>query len=88
LHSATDQEGNTKIRMVHSELTSGNVFISKEGGIMRANISDFELSSMKTYAVGIGAASEAKAYRDTTCYNAPERNIAGYIIKFNYYLML
>jgi serine/threonine protein kinase len=77
LHSPTDQDGNPKTRMVHSELTSGNVFVSKEGGVMRAKIADFGLAPMKSYAVEIGAASVAKGYRDTTCYVAPERLLTG-----------
>jgi serine/threonine protein kinase len=77
LHSATDQDGNTKIRMVHQELTSGNVFVCKEAGVVRAKVSDFGLSSMKSYALEIGAASAARGYRDTTCYDAPERKAKG-----------
>jgi serine/threonine protein kinase len=77
LHSATDQEGNKKTRMVHHELNSGNVFVSKEGGIIRAKISDFGLTSMKSYSLEVGAASAAKNYRDTKCYVAPERNTEG-----------
>jgi serine/threonine protein kinase len=77
LHSPTDQDGNTKIRMVHGEITSGNVFISKEGGVIRAKIADFGLDPMKSYAVQIGAASVAKGYRDTACYVAPERLAKG-----------
>jgi serine/threonine protein kinase len=89
LHSATDQDGNTKIRMVHQELTSGNVFVSKEGGTMRAKISDFGLSSMKNYSVEIGAASAAKEYRDTSCYIAPERLVKGckYTVKCDVFSM-
>jgi serine/threonine protein kinase len=77
LHSPTEQNGDTKIRMVHQELTSGNIFVSKEDGVVRAKISDFGLSTMKSYAIEIGAASAAKGYRDTTCYHAPERLAKG-----------
>jgi serine/threonine protein kinase len=89
LHSATDQDENTKIRMVHQELTSGNVFICKEGKELRAKISDFGLSSMKNYALEIGAASAAKSYRDTSCYIAPERNVKGckYTVKCDIFSM-
>jgi serine/threonine protein kinase len=79
---AKEYNGEEKKDVFHQDLKSANVLLKKEGGMLRAKISDFGLSSMKEAANKSGSTTFAQWNGGSKYYQAPELFEDGGKVKF------
>jgi serine/threonine protein kinase len=72
LHASFDKEGKPKRIVLHQDLKSANMLLSKENGELRIKIADFGLAFLRELSSEMSAEKSVKHNGGTESYKAPE----------------